>query len=51
MTEYESGLPVNVISPKPAKLKNILGDVVSARGHRAVSLRGDGEESARDVLL
>jgi 2,3-bisphosphoglycerate-independent phosphoglycerate mutase len=32
MTEYESGLPVNVISPKPAALKNILGQVVSAAG-------------------
>lgn len=32
MTEYETGLPVNVISPKPAKLKNILGEVVAAAG-------------------
>jgi 2,3-bisphosphoglycerate-independent phosphoglycerate mutase len=32
MTEYESGLPVNVISPKPEPLKNILGQVVSAAG-------------------
>lgn len=32
MTEYESGLPVNVISPKPAKLKNILGEVVANAG-------------------
>jgi 2,3-bisphosphoglycerate-independent phosphoglycerate mutase len=32
MTEYESGLPVNVISPKPEPLKNILGAVVSAAG-------------------
>jgi len=32
MTEYESGLPVNVISPKPEKLKNILGQVVSEAG-------------------
>ncbi|MEO7597386.1 MAG: 2,3-bisphosphoglycerate-independent phosphoglycerate mutase [Opitutus sp.] len=32
MTEYESGLPVNVISPKPPKLKNILGEVVAAAG-------------------
>jgi 2,3-bisphosphoglycerate-independent phosphoglycerate mutase len=32
MTEYETGLPVNVISPKPAPLKNILGAVVSAAG-------------------
>lgn len=32
MTEYESGLPVHVISPKPPKLKNILGDVVAQAG-------------------
>ena len=32
MTEYESGLPVHVISPKPEKLKNILGQVVSDAG-------------------
>jgi 2,3-bisphosphoglycerate-independent phosphoglycerate mutase len=32
MTEYESGLPVQVISPKPEPLKNILGQVVSAAG-------------------
>ena len=32
MTEYEAGLPVNVISPKPAKLKNILGEVVANAG-------------------
>jgi 2,3-bisphosphoglycerate-independent phosphoglycerate mutase len=32
MTEYESGLPVNVISPKPEPLKNILGGVVSDAG-------------------
>ncbi len=32
MTEYESGLPVNVISPKPESLKNILGSVVSDAG-------------------
>jgi 2,3-bisphosphoglycerate-independent phosphoglycerate mutase len=32
MTEYESGLPVNVISPKPEPLKNILGRVVSDAG-------------------
>jgi len=32
MTEYESGLPVNVISPKPEALKNILGKVVSDVG-------------------
>ncbi|HEU5077922.1 MAG TPA: 2,3-bisphosphoglycerate-independent phosphoglycerate mutase [Opitutaceae bacterium] len=32
MTEYESGLPVHVILPKPPKLKNILGEVVSNAG-------------------
>lgn len=32
MTEYETGLPVHVISPKPEKLKNILGKVVSDAG-------------------
>ncbi len=32
MTEYEAGLPVNVISPKPAPLKNILGAVVADAG-------------------
>jgi 2,3-bisphosphoglycerate-independent phosphoglycerate mutase len=32
MTEYERGLPVNVISPKPEALKNILGQVVSEAG-------------------
>jgi 2,3-bisphosphoglycerate-independent phosphoglycerate mutase len=32
MTEYEAGLPVNVISPKPEALKNILGDVVARAG-------------------
>ncbi len=32
MTEYESGLPVKVISPKPEALKNILGKVVSDAG-------------------
>ncbi|MEO6246776.1 MAG: 2,3-bisphosphoglycerate-independent phosphoglycerate mutase, partial [Opitutaceae bacterium] len=32
MTEYESGLPVHVISGKPEKLKHILGEVVSAAG-------------------
>jgi 2,3-bisphosphoglycerate-independent phosphoglycerate mutase len=32
MTEYESGLPVKVISPKPERLKNILGEVVSKAG-------------------
>ncbi|MDR1789141.1 MAG: 2,3-bisphosphoglycerate-independent phosphoglycerate mutase [Opitutaceae bacterium] len=32
MTEYQTGLPVHVISPKPEKLKNILGEVVSNAG-------------------
>lgn len=32
MTEYEAGLPVHVISGKPERLKNILGEVVSAAG-------------------
>ena len=32
MTEYESGLPVHVISPKPEKLKHILGEVVADAG-------------------
>jgi 2,3-bisphosphoglycerate-independent phosphoglycerate mutase len=32
MTEYESGLPVHVVSPKPEKLKNILGEVVAQAG-------------------
>jgi 2,3-bisphosphoglycerate-independent phosphoglycerate mutase len=32
MTEYESGLPVRVISPKPEPLKNILGKVVADAG-------------------
>ncbi len=32
MTEYEKGLPVHIISGKPPKLKNILGEVVSAAG-------------------
>jgi len=32
MTEYEAGLPVQIISPKPEKLKNILGEVVSKAG-------------------
>ncbi len=32
MTEYEAGLPVHVISGKPEKLKNILGEVVSNSG-------------------
>lgn len=34
MTEYEAGLPVNVVLPKPEKLKNILGQVVSDAGIR-----------------
>ncbi len=32
MTEYESGLPVQVVLPKPEKLKNILGQVVAEAG-------------------
>lgn len=32
MTEYESGLPVHVILPKPERLKNILGEVVAQAG-------------------
>ena len=32
MTEYEAGLPVHVVSGKPAPLKNILGEVVSNAG-------------------
>ena len=32
MTEYEATLPVKVVSPKPAKLKNILGEVVANAG-------------------
>jgi 2,3-bisphosphoglycerate-independent phosphoglycerate mutase len=32
MTEYETGLPVRVILPKPEKLKNILGQIVSDAG-------------------
>jgi 2,3-bisphosphoglycerate-independent phosphoglycerate mutase len=32
MTEYEAGLPVNVVSPKPESLKNILGAVVADAG-------------------
>ena len=31
-TEYEAGLPVHVILPKPAKLRNILGEVVANAG-------------------
>jgi len=32
MTEYETGLPVQVVSGKPEKLTNILGEVVSRAG-------------------
>lgn len=32
MTGYETGLPVNVIFEKPAKMKNILGQYVSDKG-------------------
>jgi 2,3-bisphosphoglycerate-independent phosphoglycerate mutase len=32
MTEYEAGLPVHVVSPKPEALKNILGKVVADAG-------------------
>jgi len=32
MTEYEVGLPVHVILPKPPKLRNILGEVVANAG-------------------
>lgn len=32
LTEYEAGLPVHVVSPKPAPLKNNLGQVVSDAG-------------------
>jgi 2,3-bisphosphoglycerate-independent phosphoglycerate mutase len=32
MTEYEKGLPVQVISGKPPALRNILGEVVSGAG-------------------
>ena len=32
MTEYEAGLPVQVVLPKPEKLKNILGQVVADAG-------------------
>ncbi len=32
MTEYEAGLPVNVVSGKPEALKNILGAVVANAG-------------------
>ncbi len=31
-TEYETGLPVEVVFPKPPKMKNILGEVVSRSG-------------------
>jgi 2,3-bisphosphoglycerate-independent phosphoglycerate mutase len=32
MTEYETGLPVHVVSPKPEPLRNILGSVVAGAG-------------------
>lgn len=32
MTEYEAGLPVKVIAPKPERLRNILGEVASDAG-------------------
>ncbi len=32
MTAYEQGLPVHVAYPKPPKMANILGDLVSAKG-------------------
>ncbi len=32
LTEYEAGLPVRVVSPKPEQLKHILGEVVSSAG-------------------
>ncbi len=32
LTEYKKGLPVETILLKPAKMKNILGDYVAARG-------------------
>jgi 2,3-bisphosphoglycerate-independent phosphoglycerate mutase len=32
MTAYEQGLPVHVAYPKPPKMTNILGDLVSQRG-------------------
>jgi len=32
LTEYEAGLPVHVISPKPPPLRNILGQVVADAG-------------------
>ena len=35
MTEYEAGLPVHVILPKPEKLKHILGEVVSSPASRS----------------
>ena len=51
MTEYETGLPVKVILPKPEKLKNILGEVVSKAGLAQFRCAGDREESPRDLLL
>ncbi len=32
MTAYEEGLPVHVAYPKPPKMKNILGEFISAKG-------------------
>jgi 2,3-bisphosphoglycerate-independent phosphoglycerate mutase len=34
MTAYEQGLPVRVAYPKPPKMTNILGDLLSAKGMR-----------------
>jgi 2,3-bisphosphoglycerate-independent phosphoglycerate mutase len=51
MTEYEAGLPVHVILPKPEKLKNILGEVVAKRRPRPVPLRRDREEPPRHLFL
>ena len=34
MTAYEQGLPVHVAYPKPPKMKNILGEYLSAKGLR-----------------
>src|SRR6202012_5774635 len=32
MTAYESGLPVHVAYPKPPKMKNTLGELISVKG-------------------
>ena len=32
MTAYEQGLPVHVAYPKPAKMANILGELISNKG-------------------